>query len=112
MHSISGVLVVRSLQGARISAVRQQCYYAAPLSSRSFTLGGALVRTNSSLANSGKPLTGLTIGVLREVFPGEKRVAQTPETVAQLTKKGCKVVLENDAGRGACFAWLEAQPYV
>lgn len=34
---------------------------------------------------------------------GEKRVAQTPETVAKLVKKGITVVVQKGAGMGADF---------
>ena len=40
----------------------------------------------------------------REVFPDEKRVAQTPSTVALLVKKGFKVVVEKGAGEAASFS--------
>ncbi|MBA4260863.1 MAG: NAD(P)(+) transhydrogenase (Re/Si-specific) subunit alpha [Comamonadaceae bacterium] len=38
------------------------------------------------------------IGVPREVFPGEKRVATVPEAVAKLVKLGFAVVVESGAG--------------
>ncbi|SDI60986.1 Re/Si-specific NAD(P)(+) transhydrogenase subunit alpha [Propionivibrio dicarboxylicus] len=45
----------------------------------------------------------LTIGVPREVFAGEKRVATVPEVVAKLIKLGFKVVVESGAGNFANF---------
>lgn len=45
----------------------------------------------------------MKIGIPREVFPGEKRVAQTPETVLQLLKLGFDVTVETQAGAGADF---------
>lgn len=54
-------------------------------------------------AKYGAKYSDITIGVVRESAPGEKRVAATPETVAQLTKKGYKVVVEKGAGAGE---WL------
>ena len=39
----------------------------------------------------------------KEVFPGEMRVAQTPSTVALLTKKGFQVLVESGAGAAASF---------
>jgi NAD(P) transhydrogenase len=36
----------------------------------------------------------LSIGVLKEVTEGEERVAQTPESVATLVKKGFHVLVE------------------
>ena len=38
------------------------------------------------------------IGVPREVFPGEKRVATVPDVVAKLVKLGFAVVVEQGAG--------------
>ena len=42
-----------------------------------------------------------TIGVPREVFPGEKRVATVPDVVAKLIKLGFAVSVESGAGDGA-----------
>lgn len=44
---------------------------------------------------------GLTFGVPKEILAGERRVAVTPETAAQLIKGGAKVLVEKDAGLGA-----------
>ena len=38
------------------------------------------------------------IGVPREIFPGEKRVATVPDVVTKLTKLGFAVVVEQGAG--------------
>ncbi len=43
----------------------------------------------------------LQIGVPREVFPGEKRVATVPEVVEKLVKQGFRVAVEAGAGEGA-----------
>ncbi len=43
----------------------------------------------------------LVIGVPREVFPGEKRVATVPEVVTKLVKQGFRVVVEQGAGQAA-----------
>lgn len=48
----------------------------------------------------GRPFGEITIGVPAEVLKGEKRVSQTPETVAQLVKKGYKVAVQSGAGSG------------
>lgn len=45
----------------------------------------------------------LMIGVPREVFPGEKRVATVPEAVGKLVKLGFRVTVESGAGDGANF---------
>jgi len=44
------------------------------------------------------------IGVPREIFPGEKRVATVPEVVEKLIKLGFKVVVESGAGDAANFS--------
>ncbi len=44
------------------------------------------------------------IGVPREVFPGEKRVATVPEVVEKLIKLGFSVAIESGAGDGANFS--------
>jgi H+-translocating NAD(P) transhydrogenase subunit alpha len=46
----------------------------------------------------------LLIGVPREVFPGEKRVATVPEVVEKLIKLGFRVAVESGAGDAANFA--------
>ncbi|RDW93001.1 putative nicotinamide nucleotide transhydrogenase [Aspergillus mulundensis] len=48
------------------------------------------------------PYSSLTIGVPREIFPNERRVALTPQNVALLVKKGFgRVLVERGAGEGA-----------
>jgi NAD(P) transhydrogenase len=50
------------------------------------------------------PYAQLTVGVPREIFPGERRVAITPANVALLLKKGySKVCVERGAGAAAEF---------
>jgi hypothetical protein len=49
------------------------------------------------------PYHELTVGVLRERFPGENRVSQSPDSVASLVKAGFNVVVE--AG-GACASFF------
>jgi NAD(P) transhydrogenase subunit alpha len=44
-----------------------------------------------------------TVGVPRETFPGERRVALTPRQCEQLRKSGLEVVIENEAGTAAGF---------
>jgi NAD(P) transhydrogenase subunit alpha len=45
----------------------------------------------------------MTIGVPKETFAGEKRVATVPEVVEKLIKLGFAVTVEGDAGAGANF---------
>src|SRR5665647_497673 len=55
--------------------------------------------SNSSPAEI--PKTAQRIGVPREVFPGEKRVATVPEVVEKLIKLGFSVSVESGAGDAA-----------
>ena len=41
------------------------------------------------------------IGVAKEIYPGERRVAATPATVHQLRKLGVEVLVQSGAGEGA-----------
>ncbi len=43
----------------------------------------------------------LTVGIPREVYPSEKRVAATPATVQRLRKLGLQVLVQAGAGEGA-----------
>lgn len=49
-------------------------------------------------------LKGQRIGVPRETFPGEKRVATVPEVVEKLIKLGFRVAVESGAGDAANFS--------
>ncbi|XP_067665655.1 NAD(P) transhydrogenase, mitochondrial-like [Haliotis asinina] len=51
----------------------------------------------------GTPYKNLTIGVPREVFPNERRVALSPAAVQTLIKKGFTVNIEENAGVEAKF---------
>jgi NAD(P) transhydrogenase subunit alpha len=46
----------------------------------------------------------MKIGVPREIYAGEKRVATTPEVAAQLIKMGFEVAVEHKAGASANFS--------
>jgi len=46
----------------------------------------------------------MIIGVPRETYPGERRVAIVPAVVSQLAKIGADVLIERDAGQLAGFA--------
>ena len=52
---------------------------------------------------TGTPYSELTIGVPKETTALERRVAQTPESVAKLTKEGWSVLVESGAGELASF---------
>jgi NAD(P) transhydrogenase subunit alpha len=46
---------------------------------------------------------GITVGAVKESFPGERRVAITPASAAALAKCGAQVVIERGAGLAAGF---------
>lgn len=54
-------------------------------------------------APKGTPYKNLTIGVPRESYTNEKRVAITPAVTQTLTKKGFKLIIEENAGQQAKF---------
>ena len=45
----------------------------------------------------------MIVGVVKESFPGERRVAITPHVIPSLTKAGCAVLIESSAGQEAGF---------
>eukprot|EP00978_Attheya_sp_CCMP212_P023740 scaffold73313_cov47-Attheya_sp.AAC.1 len=57
------------------------------------------------------PYEEITIGVIKETFPNENRVSQTPDNVSLLRKAGFQVVVQSGAGESASFsdaAYIEA----
>jgi proton-translocating NAD(P)+ transhydrogenase subunit alpha len=56
-----------------------------------------------SVYGGGDKKLGIIVGVLRETFPEERRVAVTPRTIDILTKAGAEVWLESEAGAAAGF---------
>ena len=45
----------------------------------------------------------MTIGILKEIMHGERRVAAIPDTVAKITQEGGRVLMEAGAGLGSFF---------
>src|SRR4051812_11107912 len=45
----------------------------------------------------------MLVGVVKETFPGEKRVALVPAEISRLTRKTWEVVIEAGAGEAAGF---------
>src|SRR5438445_11841883 len=46
----------------------------------------------------------MIIGIPKEIFPAERRVALVPAAVPPLVKAGCEVVVETAAGSGVGYA--------
>ena len=63
-----------------------------------------LIKAASEKEVSGIPYSSVTIGIPRELFPNEHRVALTPQNTSLLLKKGfSRVLVERDAGKEAQF---------
>ncbi|MCU0238131.1 MAG: Re/Si-specific NAD(P)(+) transhydrogenase subunit alpha [Pyrinomonadaceae bacterium] len=60
------------------------------------------VETATETENSEKPIVK-KIGIPKEIFDGEARVAATPETAKKLQKMGFEVLIEKGAGANANF---------
>jgi NAD(P) transhydrogenase len=52
----------------------------------------------------GTPYSALTVGIPKETFPLEKRVAASPESVQRLVKPGFSVLIEDGAGESSYFS--------
>lgn len=48
--------------------------------------------------------SGMTIGVPKEIMPGEGRVSSTPETVKKMVAEGATVLVQKTAGEGSFFS--------
>jgi len=59
---------------------------------------------SSKLLGSPIPYSELTVGVLKESYPGENRVSVAPESVKLLVDAGLSVVVETGAGDKASFS--------
>lgn len=67
----------------------------------------ALSSSESAAATTppkGTPYSELTIGIPKETFALEKRVAASPESVQRLVKPGFNVVVESNAGAHSYFS--------
>ncbi|MGB3137925.1 MAG: Re/Si-specific NAD(P)(+) transhydrogenase subunit alpha [Nodosilinea sp.] len=63
----------------------------------------AAAQENSVAAGADAASVGLKVGVPKEIFAGEQRVAATPDTAKKLQKLGFEVLVESQAGIGASF---------
>jgi NAD(P) transhydrogenase len=59
---------------------------------------------SSSSTAKGIPYSKLTVGIPKETFPLEKRVAATPESVKRLVAPGFSVLVEDGAGETAFYS--------
>ena len=70
---------------------------------RHFSTSGRRLKDAAAQEIKGTPYNKLTIGVPKETWANEKRVALSPAVTAMLTKKGFTVHVEEGAGRLAQF---------
>jgi NAD/NADP transhydrogenase alpha subunit len=63
--------------------------------------------TTSKILSLPIPYSQLTIGIMKETFPGENRVSITPESASVLIKEGFHVVVQSGAGEKASFSDAE-----
>merc|ERR1712166_1363249 len=75
---------------------RQFARQAVPCGRRAFGSGQVL--------RQGVKYENMTIGIVKETLPLERRVAQSPESVGKLVKEGFKVVVEKNAGALSTFS--------
>jgi len=104
MFRLQRAVTVAEGLGCQTSKVLQLC-------SRSFKNSSALYQEAKAKAAPevvrGIPYKQLSIGVPKESFQNERRVALAPATVQTLVKKGFKVNVEEGAGVGASFNNVE-----
>ncbi len=60
--------------------------------------------SNSKLMTESIPYDQITIGIMKETFPGENRVSITPDSAESLIKAGFHVVVQAGAGENASFS--------
>ncbi|KAF8478387.1 PNTB-domain-containing protein [Russula ochroleuca] len=103
--AISTPTIICSLRSSHRSHLSRRLIVS--LFSRSFVsrhVHSEATASASAQVESSVPFSSLRVGVPREVFPDERRVALTPQNVALLRKKGfAEVLIEHDAGTHAQF---------
>lgn len=73
------------------------------ISTRSLSSSPLVLEEKKESKPATPKLPSYVIGVPKETYLNEKRIAQTPETVKQLIKEGHKVIVEQGAGVAAKF---------
>lgn len=72
---------------------------------RAFTSTTPLLSSSDKEAPpKGIPYSKLTVGIPKERFPLEKRVAATPESIGRLVQPGFSVLIEDGAGQDSFFS--------
>lgn len=65
---------------------------------------GNVATAPAEAARTAIPYSELTVGVIKETKALERRVAQSPDSIALLIKAGFKVAVQKDAGAAALFS--------
>mmetsp|Transcript_69993 Transcript_69993/g.104136 ORF Transcript_69993/g.104136 Transcript_69993/m.104136 type:complete len:1134 (+) Transcript_69993:51-3452(+) len=68
------------------------------------SVANAFAEVKTQILGKPIPYEELTIGVMKETFPGENRVSITPDNVEMMTKAGFNVVVQPGAGQRASFS--------
>lgn len=97
-----------TLSFSRIAAIRRGLVDHNRLLSSRMMLRTFSASSSSDTATTtsllGTPYTALTVGIPKETFALEKRVAATPESVKRLVTPGFNVVVETNAGAASYFS--------
>lgn len=64
----------------------------------------AVAEVKAGESHAAETKTRLKIGIPQEIYPGERRVAATPDTAKRLQKLGFEVLVESGAGEKANFS--------
>lgn len=78
-----------------LSVVEEQKSSSSSSSSEDVTSAAFLEETQQKILGQPIPYSELTIGVLKETYPGENRVSQTPDSIRSLVKAGFTVVVQS-----------------
>lgn len=84
--------------GSHVNKLSLRCCRGLKTSGRQFCQ-----KVDKEVTPRGVPYSKLTIGVPREIFPNERRVALVPAAVQTLVKKGFNINIEAGAGEQAKF---------
>lgn len=95
-HAAAGSSIRRSL-----NAIHRRCFTSSRILSEKPKEDDSSKEPPKPL---GIPYSELTVGIPKENFPLEKRVAATPESVARLVKPGFNVAIEKGAGELSYFS--------
>jgi hypothetical protein len=85
----------RSTPPLSASVEEQQARSSSSSDEEDSTVKAILSGLSTKILGEPIPYSELTIGVLKEVYPGENRVSQTPDSVKNLVKAGFTVIVQS-----------------